>query len=64
MEADAGVSARHPAAAGLVATIARAGKRVEGGRYVFEVEFAVPLLGRVPSYGGDLQASPEPSAQD
>lgn len=42
----------------------RAGKRVADGRYVFEVEFALPLLGRVLSYGGDLQASTGASAGD
>lgn len=39
---------------------ARAGKRIEAGRYVFDVEFSIPRLGRVPSYGGNLQALPEP----
>jgi hypothetical protein len=34
----------------------RAGKRVEEGRYVFLVEFVVPLVGRVLSYGGQLQS--------
>jgi hypothetical protein len=35
----------------------RAGKRIVDGRYVFEVEFRVPLLGRVLRYGGELTAS-------
>lgn len=33
-----------------------AGKRIENGRYVFHVEFALPLLGTVLSYGGTLDA--------
>jgi hypothetical protein len=36
----------------------RAGKRIEGDRYVFEVAFALPLLGDVLSYGGLLDARP------
>ena len=32
----------------------RAGKRVEHGRYVFEVAFVVPGLGEVLRYGGEL----------
>lgn len=34
----------------------RAGKRIENGRYVFEVAFVLPLLGTVLSYGGALDA--------
>lgn len=34
----------------------RAGKRIEAGRYVFSVDFVVPLLGTVLSYGGALEA--------
>lgn len=34
----------------------RAGKRVVDGRYLFEVAFDLPLLGRVLGYGGLLQA--------
>ena len=33
-----------------------AGKRIENGRYVFHVEFALPVLGTVLSYGGALEA--------
>lgn len=33
----------------------RAGKRVEEGRYVFEVAFALPLVGDVLSYAGALE---------
>jgi len=36
----------------------RAGKYVEGGRYVFGVEFSLPVLGRVLSYSGALRAEP------
>ena len=36
----------------------RAGKRIEEGRYVFLVEFVVPLIGMVLSYGGKLEAVP------
>lgn len=32
----------------------RAGKRIEQGRYVFEVAFALPLVGTVLSYAGTL----------
>jgi hypothetical protein len=32
-------------------------KRIEGGRYRFEVAFALPLLGTVLSYGGLLDAT-------
>ena len=35
----------------------RAGKRIEDGKYVFHVEFGLPLLGRILSYGGKLDAS-------
>lgn len=36
----------------------RAGKRIENGRYLFQVEFALPLLGTVLRYGGALEARP------
>lgn len=36
----------------------RAGKRIENGRYVFEVAFALPLVGEVLRYDGELQAVP------
>lgn len=36
----------------------RAGKRIVDGRYAFEVEFRLPLLGRVLRYGGLLDAQP------
>lgn len=34
----------------------QAGKRIVDGRYVFDVEFRLPLLGRVLRYGGALEA--------
>jgi len=37
-------------------------KCVEDGKYRFQVMFAVPLLGRVLSYGGLLEGHPSPAA--
>lgn len=37
-------------------------KCVEGGKYRFQVMFAVPLLGRVLSHGGLLESHPSPAA--
>ncbi len=34
----------------------KAGKRIEHGKYVFHVEFALPLIGTILSYGGALEA--------
>jgi len=34
----------------------RAGKRIEDGKYVFLVEFSVPVIGKVLSYSGALEA--------
>ncbi len=38
----------------------RAGKRIENGRYIFHVEFSLPLLGMVLSYAGMLDAACSP----
>lgn len=35
----------------------RAGKRIENGRYVFRVEFSLPVVGMVLSYSGTLMAA-------
>jgi hypothetical protein len=37
-------------------------KRIEGGRYRFEVAFTLPVFGRLLRYGGLLDAAAEPSA--
>lgn len=39
----------------------QAGKRIEDGRYVFEVVFALPMIGEVLRYGGALEAVPDDS---
>ena len=36
--------------------LSRAGKRIEQGQYVFRVEFSLPMIGRVLSYSGALEA--------
>ena len=38
-------------------------KCIEGERYRFQVTFAMPLLGRVLSYGGLLESQPAPAAE-
>ena len=37
-------------------------KRIEGGRYRFEVAFTLPVFGRLLRYGGLLDAAAEPPA--